>query len=364
MITEYLVELLEELRLPGRRRRRILAEVEDHLACVAAELHAGGLGVAEAESEAVRRFGPAGELARSFVEHEAALSGKRVARASGMLAVLVAILILGRPGPVLPHSAFPDGVATFVLAQVALMAGGLTLVRAWREAPAGGPRGRRLAAVHRGAVVVVGCATGTVALRTAEAVAHSGSGWTVATWLVLASLGLGVAVTAVTLFRSWRQATAAGIASAAMRRQMIDAVGARERPPDTDRIPDAVADLQAVAVLALARLQRRFPTLEGVMGRLIVLVHTLPNELARRVPRLAASLALCRHPWRFAASAATTAGLALAAGHALTEGVSVRHVPGALLAAALIATIEALAVLLGYAVLGRFLGIRPPRRPG
>ena len=72
MITDYLLELLAELRVPMRRRRRILAEVGDDLACAAADLCADGLAAEEAEREAVRRFGDAAELARSFVEQEAA----------------------------------------------------------------------------------------------------------------------------------------------------------------------------------------------------------------------------------------------------------------------------------------------------
>jgi len=52
----------------------------------------------------------------------------------------------------------------------------------------------------------------------------------------------------------------------------------------------------------------------------------------------------------------------MAAGHAAAEGVSARHPLAALYAGALIATVEAIAALLGFAVLGRFLGLRsrPP----
>ncbi len=359
MITDYLLELLGELRLPTRRRRRILAEVEDHLACAAAELHAGGLDVEEAEREAARRFGPAPELACAFVEQEAAVGGKRLARASGLLAVLLAALVLGPPGRVLPYGAFPSGLVAFVLAQVALVAGGLTLVRAWRAAPAGGPRGPRLALVLRGAVVVTCCAAGAVAYGTADAVARASSassGWTPVAWLSLASLALGVAATAATLSRCWRLATAARAAGAAISQQSAFATSGAH--------PDALADLQGVGALALERLQRRMPTLRGVLGRLAARVQALPAELTCRAPRLAGWLDLRRHPWRFAVSVATVAGLALAGGHALAEGVSARHLLGALLVAALIATIETVAALLGFAVLGRFLRIRPPRASG
>ncbi len=58
MIDDYLADLLAQLRLPTRRRRRIVAEVEDHLACAAAELHAEGLPPDQAEHEAVTAVRP------------------------------------------------------------------------------------------------------------------------------------------------------------------------------------------------------------------------------------------------------------------------------------------------------------------
>ncbi len=42
MITDYLAELIGSLDVPAARRRRIIAEVEDHLQSTAAELHASG----------------------------------------------------------------------------------------------------------------------------------------------------------------------------------------------------------------------------------------------------------------------------------------------------------------------------------
>jgi len=377
MITDYLLELLEELRLPTRRRRRILVEVEDHLACAAAELHAGGLEVREAERESVRRFGPAAELAHTFVVQEAALGGRRVARGAGALAALLGLLVLGPTGGVLAWGSRPGpvGLALFVLPQVALVAAGLTLVRVWRAGPSGGPRGARLALVLRGALVVVSCTVGTVVCAAVDAIASS-SGWTPAAWPALGGLALGGAVTSVTLSRSRR------LASEVTRLvHRIDDGGPTGCHPEADvagvRDPvvtsgsaalaapsyaqDPLADLQAVTVLALERLQRRVPPLRGVLGNTALLVQTLPVELTRRAPRVSVWLDLCGHPWRFAVSIAAAAGLALAAGHAITEGVSSVHVPGALLAAALLAAIEALAALLGFALLGRFLGIRSAR---
>jgi hypothetical protein len=92
-----------------------------------------------------------------------------------------------------------------------------------------------------------------------------------------------------------------------------------------------------------------------------MMVKELSVVLGARFPGLTTWFDLRHHPWRFAASVAVVVGLGLAGGHAVSEGVSLHHLAGGLLAAALIAAIEALAVLLGFAVLGRFLAIRPPR---
>ena len=62
-IDDYLDDLLLNLRLPPRDTRRLLAETEDHLQEAAAFLRAQGMTPAEAEHEAVRRFGPTVEVA-------------------------------------------------------------------------------------------------------------------------------------------------------------------------------------------------------------------------------------------------------------------------------------------------------------
>lgn len=62
-IEDYLDALLLRLHLPPRETRRMLAETEAHLRETAAELQAHGMQAPAAEREAVRRFGPAGEIA-------------------------------------------------------------------------------------------------------------------------------------------------------------------------------------------------------------------------------------------------------------------------------------------------------------
>jgi HAAS len=350
VITDYLIDLLGELQLPPRRRRRILAEVEDHLSCSAAELHAAGFDVCEAEREAVRRFGPAAELARALLDQEAALSGKRAARASGMLAALLAFW-LAPAHKLFPWTdgVFPTSLLCFVLVQVAVVAGALTVVRAWREAPTSGPRGLRLALVFRGAVVVVWCAAATVVLGAASGFGSSGQ--SAAAWLALAGLTAAIAGTCGTLVRSRRLARRAA------------SVGDPADDP-AGLVADPLSDLYAVALLALARLERRVPVAHAGLGPAGRRLRTLPRQLAARAPRLCAWFDLGRHPWRFAVSISTAAGLALAAGHGIGEGLSARHPLASLFAGSLIATIEALSALLAFAVLGRFLRIHPQRRQG
>jgi len=78
-IEEYLDELLRRSRADARTTWRLLEEAGDHLYATAAELEAGGLSRVEAEAEALRRFGPAADVARaSSVQSARALLGELV----------------------------------------------------------------------------------------------------------------------------------------------------------------------------------------------------------------------------------------------------------------------------------------------
>jgi hypothetical protein len=314
LINDYVVELLTELRLPRSRRRRIVAEVEDHLTLAAAELHAAGLDPDVAEREAVRRFGSASELACSFVAQEAAVSGRRVARASGLLGLAFAVLMLGPAAHGFEARPFPHGFVDFVFGQVAFAAATLTLLRAWRATTEGGPTGARLVLVLRGAIVVLACTAVTVAYEAMTSLGARGAG--LDGWLVLGLLTAGLVVTVPVFAGAWRLAAASGAADAA--------------PGPGD---DALADLAAVVHRVAPRL-----------------------EVTRTVSRGAARLRA--HPWRFALVVAVLAGAAVAAAHGIGEGVSRRELGGALIAGMMIATIEAVTALMGFAVLGRFLAIR------
>jgi hypothetical protein len=64
-IEDYLDELLRRTRADARAARRLLDEAGDHLYATAAELESAGMSRAEAEAEAVRRFGPVRPIAQA-----------------------------------------------------------------------------------------------------------------------------------------------------------------------------------------------------------------------------------------------------------------------------------------------------------
>jgi hypothetical protein len=99
-IGEYLGKL--EGRLPRLRRRRILAEVEDHLCDSAARHRASGLGQHAAEAAAVRDFGEVGVVARRFAAETAILE----IRAAAALTV-GAVLLFVFPLYVVPENTLP-----------------------------------------------------------------------------------------------------------------------------------------------------------------------------------------------------------------------------------------------------------------
>lgn len=70
LIDAYLDRLTAELRLDGRRARRVLLEAEDHLREAAQQFSADGLPWREAEQRAIDRFGSPRTVARRFAVEE------------------------------------------------------------------------------------------------------------------------------------------------------------------------------------------------------------------------------------------------------------------------------------------------------
>lgn len=327
-ITEYLLELLELLHLPKRARGRILGEVEDHLLCAAAELHGSGLEADAAEREAVRRFGSPDELARSFVSAHAARIGARLAHLALILAALVAwVSASARADGSVP---FPLALLGFVLAQVAVVSGGLTWVRAMssrkgRRAAPGGPE-----LVLRGVAVVVGCAVaaGLIVLARIILTGPPVPGETAGAAGMAALLG------------------ACAFASARCRRLIT---------PPSGTGPVQLTD----------RGTEGLGSRDFAEGDLVLLTaDNAARWLQRHAPRLALWLDLRAYPWHFAFVVAAGAGIALAAAHGVGEGLpSEHHLLGGLAAGAIIASIETAVTLLGFAALGRPLGLRSSTRP-
>jgi len=217
-------------------------------------------------------------------------------RAAGQT-VLVAIAFgLGLVAAFGASNTFPLGIIVFVGGQLAAVAGGLALVRWLRYRSAPLVPATRLGDLYRTGAVTVG-AIAVVGL--AEIV----NGLPVAGGLMLAAaLALGV-----------------GVRAASRRASVL---------PPSSPAEDALDDVVAV-----------LPQLETV---------------AKWIP-------LRRSPWRFCLMFAAACGVALAAWHGVVEAsgpVTLHNCARAMLAALVIASIEATAVIACFAAFGRTLGIR------
>lgn len=96
-IEDYLDELLRRTRADARTTRRLLDEASHHLHAATTELEAGGMPPQDAETEAVRRFGPVTPIVRATSRRSFAALASETLRAALFLAGcgLVAIGISG-----------------------------------------------------------------------------------------------------------------------------------------------------------------------------------------------------------------------------------------------------------------------------
>jgi hypothetical protein len=136
-IADYLDSLAQELRLKRAPRRRLLAEVEDHLRSCADELGAD-VDRAEAERQAIERFGAAATVARHFAHTVAAASARRSAYWLGLaFAVYATALVAFALTADARFTDFPQGAPSALALQVGAIAVALSLVRAlrWRREP-------------------------------------------------------------------------------------------------------------------------------------------------------------------------------------------------------------------------------------
>ena len=330
MISGYLDALSAELRVPRRVRQRILAEARDHLhAAVAARIERG-VAAADAEREAAEAFGDPRELAARFHEELASSSSRR---ASTWTVALCAVFMLAVAVSA-PRGGFPVAVVSWVGAQLAAVAAVLGLARRLRYRSAATFPVDRLADLYRANGLAVTCVGLVSAVQGVNGLTSGEPALViVSAALLAASLAAGRIVT-----QSVARARAVPAAAA--------------RPED-----DALADLRAVLAEAAGAVEERAPLVASTAAR-------LGREALRRrdeSPALARWLDLRRSPWRFCALFAGACGAALALQHGLADGglsLRVESAGKALLAALVIASVEAAAVVACFAAFGRFLGIR------
>ncbi len=285
---------LESLSGELRVPRRARARIVAEVGDHLRESVAGG----RSESEAVEAFGDPSELAARFHEQFASASAKRAGTST---ALLLAAFLIGCAAAVLgPANHFPFGIVVFFGAQLAVVAAALGVARRLRYR--GAVPAARLADLYRANGLAVAC---VAVVSLAE--------------LVDAGPSTPLAIGGASLF-----AASLGVGTSVARSRARARVVPAEAPAD-----DALDDLLAVT--------RRLPAAGVVIGTV--------------------RSALRANPWRFCLLFAAACGLALAAQHNVTEGgVAIGWRP--LLAALVIASIEAAAVIACFAAFGRFLGIR------
>lgn len=159
-VPEYVAALERELRVGPLRRRRIVAEVEDHLRAAVAERSAGGTPSEQAEEGALARFGRVEEIARGFNRQwrlRTRLAAACVLGAVGLLFFTVQGLMENRVPPApWPEDAAPaaltwqSGAAGVCLLGALLLALAALAGRRWSAVAAGAA----LLAVALGAVFV------------------------------------------------------------------------------------------------------------------------------------------------------------------------------------------------------------------
>ena len=313
-IAAYLDELDVELRLNRVPRRRLLAEVEDHLRTSAAELDAEG--VEEAERRAVERFGAAATVARGFATVVAATSARRSTYWLGLaFSTYAAACLLFALTASSEFADFPQGAPSGLALQVAAVAFALSLVRSlrWRRAP--DTPEDRIRFLANGAVIGAAALAAGLASETAIALTRPAG---VLPWqdLPLVAVAFTVAVGAT---------LAAGLsaAAAAFRTSTLAAV------PGAQRL-----------------VQAPLPTLVEDIGALVPKTRRPVAAVFDRPALLVAAVAVAALIGVFISQVA---------------GRPFAHHASIVLPSLALAAVEALCVLVGYLTLGRSLGVRCDR---
>lgn len=345
LIGRYLVELDAELRLPDRTRRRIVTEARDHLYDMAAD--SGEDDDVAAQAWAIDAFGAPKVVARRFA-YELALGATRRATRRGAAMFVLALVLWDVSTSSFIHVAprwindGPGSALLWIIGQVGLIAGVTSLVRARIARRADGLDTARLRYVVRGLAVLAACTAITVAIVAAGAITQITMGAADRSSAALATLILGCL--GVTASSAWQ----AGRRLATIDDTPLAATG-REAP----------VDMLVTAADGLAWVTRQLPLTDSFRQSSFSWAAPRPvvRVLGRFDPR--------EHPWRYgsliallAGSSVPVLGLVVLVLKGELHGSQLSQLTTA--APALIA-IETMLVLAGYAILGRYLGLRPTR---
>ena len=312
-IDAYLDRLDRELRMKRVPRRRLLAEAEDHLRSSAEEL-AETVPPEDAAQIAVQRFGAAALVARRFAQAGASRTARRSFGLTSIALVLYGAATVVFAATAAPQfDDFPQGAPTALAGQVAVAVLTITAIRTlrWRREPV--LPEDRLRLIANGSVIASAALFSGLLLEAAVALTRPAG---VLPW--------SEAPLVLVLFTV--SAVAASMASlvavvASVRSSTLAAVPGGESDPDLTLSADFV---------------ELFPSLHGV--------GEITFARPRRLVAVVAALAFC----------ATTASQWF--GTDVSEHASI-VLPGLVLGVG-----EVAAIVTGYVLFGRRLGIRPVTR--
>lgn len=317
----YLGELRSGLRVGSGRRRRIIAEVSEHLAELTAEERAGGVSRHEAARRAVARFGPVEGLTAEFNGDEARHVVGRAAR--GLLCCVVVALAAAQVavGPGAPARRWPSDVMFYpvcgLLSEVALVCALnvllLAVVAPWLR---GVPLRGRPAVLAARSLAVASAAMMPVAVVAAGNVGAC----PVAERVLLGAVAVGVPLVAAYSSRAVRRAAWLGSVS-----------------------EEDATDVLGVIVLAGRATAERW----AVAGRVCRIAEDAWQVARARAPRATRWLDPRHHPWRSAATVAVLSGVGLKAPDLMLGDPDLAAV-----------AVQAVAVYASFVLLGGLLGLR------
>jgi hypothetical protein len=346
-IERYLVELDAELRLPARVRRRIVAEAREHLRD--ASRHTGAFD-ALAQMQAIESFGTPAAVAADFARELAIGSTHRATRRGGVLFVLSLVLwdlctsSFIHLAPAWVNDG-PGSALLWILGQVGLVAGTVSLARARVVRRTNTVDSTRLRYAVRGLIVLATCTAITVLLTGIGVASEFGNSATRHGPILLGAVILAcAALTVTTAATAWRAHTR---------------LGALEHGPLSATGREALRDVSETIGEGLGWAGRRVPLSTSVTRAIRMSRGSLIN-------RALSLLDPSERPWRYGCAVALLAGVAIP----LLDGVVLvvkgqldgRQLTDLAATAPLLIAIEASLVISGYAILGRYLGLRPAGR--